>query len=99
VTEDAAIGGISMSAGNKVALLHDLPVEVVVELGRTRLTVRQLAELDRDDVIDLARDAELPLDLVAGGRLIARGEVVMVGEKMALRITEVFGDESARSAG
>jgi flagellar motor switch/type III secretory pathway protein FliN len=56
-----------MSAGNKVALLHDLPVEVVVELGRTRLTVRQLAELDRDDVIDLARDADLPLDLVAGG--------------------------------
>jgi flagellar motor switch protein FliN/FliY len=88
-----------MSAGSKVAMLHDLPVEVVVELGRTRLTVRQLAELDRDDVVDLARDAELPLDLVAGGRLIARGEVVMVGEKMALRITEVFNEESARSAG
>jgi flagellar motor switch protein FliN/FliY len=88
-----------MSAGSKVALLHDLPVEVVVELGRTRLTVRQLAELDRDDVIDLARDAEMPLDLVAGGRLIARGEVVMVGEKMALRVTEVFNEETVRSAG
>ena len=88
-----------MSDRNKVALLNELPVEVVVELGRTRLTVRQLAELDRDDVVDLGRDAEMPLDLVAGGKLIARGEVVMVGEKMALRITELVGDESMRSAG
>lgn len=88
-----------MSDRNKVSLLNELPVEVVVELGRTRLTVRQLAELDRDDVVDLGRDAELPLDLVAGGKLIARGEVVMVGEKMALRITELVGEESMRSAG
>lgn len=88
-----------MSDRNKVSLLNELPVEVVVELGRTRLTVRQLAELDRDDVVDLGRDAELPLDLVAGGKLIARGEVVMVGEKMALRITELVGEESLRSAG
>lgn len=88
-----------MSDRNKVSMLNELPVEVVVELGRTRLTVRQLAELDRDDVVDLGRDAELPLDLVAGGKLIARGEVVMVGDKMALRITELVGDESLRSAG
>jgi flagellar motor switch protein FliN/FliY len=88
-----------MSDRNKVAMLNELPVEIVVELGRTRLTVRQLAELDRDDVVDLGRDAEMPLDLVAGGKLIARGEVVMVGEKMALRITELVGDDSMRSAG
>ncbi len=88
-----------MSDRNKVSLLNELPVEVVVELGRTRLTVRQLAELDRDDVVDLGRDAELPLDLVAGGKLIARGEVVMVGDKMALRITELVGEESLRNAG
>jgi flagellar motor switch protein FliN/FliY len=50
---------------------------VVVELGRTRLTVRQLAALDRDDVIDLDRTSDDPLDIVVGGKLFARGEVVM----------------------
>lgn len=79
--------------------LQDLPVEVVVELGRTRLTVRQLSELERDDVIDLARGAEQPLDLVVGGRVLARGEVVMVGDRMALRIVEVLGETPVRSAG
>jgi len=73
-------------------------VEVIVELGRTRLTIRELAELDRDDVVDLSRGSDAPLDLVVGGRVIARGEVVMVGEKMALRITEVLDESNVRSA-
>ena len=87
-----------MSDRHPVSFLSDLPVDVVVELGRTRLTVRQLAELDRDDVVDLGRDNETPLDLVVGGRVIARGEVVMIGDKLALRITEMVGDEADRSA-
>ncbi|MBM4390356.1 MAG: FliM/FliN family flagellar motor switch protein [Deltaproteobacteria bacterium] len=86
-----------MSERHPVSFLSELPVDVVVELGRTRLTVRQLAELDRDDVVDLGRGSDTPLDLVVGGRVIARGEVVMVGDKLALRITEMVGDESARS--
>jgi flagellar motor switch protein FliN/FliY len=72
-------------------------VEVIVELGRTRLTIRQLAELDRDDVIDLSRGSDTPLDIVVGGKVLARGEVVMVGDKMALRITEMV-DDAVRSA-
>lgn len=87
-----------MSDRNPVGFLSDLPVEVIVELGRTRLTIRELAELDRDDVVDLSRGSDAPLDLVVGGRVIARGEVVMVGEKMALRITEVLDENNARSA-
>ncbi len=86
-----------MSERNSVGFLSDLPVEVIIELGRTRLTIRQLAELDRDDVVDLSRGSDTPLDLVVGGRVLARGEVVMVGEKMALRITELV-EEAVRSA-
>ncbi len=87
-----------MSDRTPVGFLSDLPVEVVIELGRTRLTIRQLAELDRDDVVDLARGSDAPLDVVVGGKVLARGEVVMVGEKMALRITELVEESSARSA-
>ncbi len=85
-----------MSDGNKLGFLADLPVEVIIELGRTRLTIRQLAELDRDDVVDLSRGSDSPLDVVVGGKVLARGEVVMVGDKMALRITELV-DEQARN--
>ena len=82
-----------------VRFLQDLPVEVVVELGRTRKTIRELAALDREDVIELDRSSNEPLDLVVGGRVLARGEVVMVGDRMALRITEVLGEAGDRSAG
>ncbi len=87
-----------MSDRSSVGFLSDLPVEVIIELGRTRLTIRQLAELDRDDVVDLSRGSDAPLDVVVGGKVLARGEVVMVGEKMALRITELVDESSTRSA-
>jgi flagellar motor switch protein FliN/FliY len=79
-----------MSDRNQIGFLSDLPVEVIVELGRTRLTIRQLAELDRDDVIDLSRGSDTPLDIVVGGKVLARGEVVMVGTEMV--------DDAVRSA-
>jgi flagellar motor switch protein FliN len=88
-----------MTNGNSVAFLQDFPVEVVVELGRTRLTIREIAELGRDDVVHLDRTSDQPLDIVAGGRLLARGEIVMSGDRMALRIIEVAGETPARRAG
>lgn len=88
-----------MTNGNAVAFLQDFPVEVVVELGRTRLTIREIAELGRDDVVHLDRTADQPLDIVAGGRLLARGEIVMSGDRMALRIVEVAGETPVRRAG
>lgn len=72
-----------------VAFLHDIPIELVVELGRARLTVRELAELDKDDVIELNRLVNQPLDILAGGQVFARGEVVVVDDRVALRITEM----------
>lgn len=80
-----------MANGSNIAFLQDHPVEVVVELGRTTRTLRQLAELDHDDVIDLDQSAEQLLDIVVGGRVLARGEVVMKGDRMSLRIVEVMG--------
>ena len=74
-----------------VAFLYDIPVELVVELGRTELTVRELSELDTDDVIALDRLAGQPLDILVGGRLFGRGEVVVADDRVALRVVEPVG--------
>lgn len=79
-----------------VTFLQEIPIELVVELGRTKVTVRDLAALGRDDVIELDRSASQPLDILVGGRVFARGELVVVDDRVALRITEIVGrDESA----
>jgi flagellar motor switch protein FliN/FliY len=74
-----------------MAFLQEIPIELVVELGRTRLTVRELAALGRDDVVELDRSATQPLDVIVGGRVFARGELVVVDDRVGLRITELVG--------
>ena len=80
-----------MSNNSDVTFLHEIPVDLVVELGRARLTIRELAELGNDEIIELHRPSDTPLDVIVGGKLFARGEVVRVGERFALRITELIG--------
>ena len=70
-------------------------MEVTVELGRTRMSVRELLALCPGDVLELDRAAGSPADLLVNGRLIARGEVVVVDEDFALRVTEIVA-QSAR---
>lgn len=86
-------------ADRGIGFLQDIPVEVVVELGRARMTIRELAALDRDDVVQLDRADGDPVDLVVGGRVIARAELVASGDRVALRIVEVAGESDVRSAG
>ena len=74
---------------SEVSFLGDIPVEVVIELGRTQMVLRDLAGLDVDDVVELDQPMDKPLDVVVGGKLIARGELVMVGDRMALRVSEL----------
>jgi flagellar motor switch protein FliN/FliY len=81
-----------------IAFLQDIPVEVVVELGRTRLTLRKLAALDVDDVVELDRGENDPVDLVVGGRVIARAMLVRSGEQLSLRIVDM-GETAERNAG
>ena len=80
-----------MADNSDVTFLHEIPVDLVVELGRARLTIGELAELGKDEVVELDRPADRPLDVIVGGRVFARGEVVMVGERLALRVTELVG--------
>ena len=87
-----------MSKATEMGFLLDIPVEVVVELGRTRMTVRELSELQSQDIIPLDRLSGQPLDILAGGRRIGRGEVVFEGERMNMRIVELFGESKGSAA-
>lgn len=74
----------------QLAFLQDIPIDLVVELGRAQLSLKELAQLDKDDVVELDRLASQPLDLRVGGQLFARGEVVIIDDRVALRITEMI---------
>jgi flagellar motor switch protein FliN len=70
-------------------MLHDVEMEVSAELGRTRMAVRELLSLNPGAIVELDRAAGSPADLLVNGRLIARGEVVVVDENFGIRITEI----------
>lgn len=85
----------SIATGRRgIEMLHGVEMEVTVELGRTRMAVRDLLALTPGAVLALDRAAGSPADLLVNGRLIARGEVVVVDEDFGLRITEIL-DQSA----
>ena len=78
-----------------IEMLHGVDMEVTVELGRARMTVRDLLALTPGNVLELDRAAGSPADLLVNGRLIARGEVVVVDEDFGLRVTEILGESVA----
>jgi len=78
--------------GRGIEMLHGVNMEVTVELGRTQMTVRDLLALSPGAVLELDRAAGSPADLLVNGRLIARGEVVVVDEDFGLRVTEILDD-------
>ena len=72
-----------------IDLLLDIPLEVSVEVGRSRILVRDLLQLQEGPRSELHKLAGEPLDLYVNSRLIARGEAVVVNEKFGLRLTDV----------
>ena len=86
------VGDSGSTSRPGIELLHGVAMDVTVELGRTRLSVRELLALTPGDVLELDRTAGSPADLLVNGRLIARGEVVVVDENFALRVTEIVAN-------
>jgi flagellar motor switch protein FliN/FliY len=84
-----AAGRTRAAGGADLGLLHDVELEVTAELGRTRMTVRELLALTPGAVIELDRAAGGPVDLLVNDRVIARGEVVVIDESFGIRITEI----------
>jgi flagellar motor switch protein FliN/FliY len=70
--------------------LYDVPLQISVEVGRSKILLRDLLKMGEGYVIELDKLAGEPLDLYVNSRLIARGEAVMVGEKFGIRLTDVI---------
>ena len=68
----------------------DIPLEVTVELGRTKVLVKDLLQMGQGSVIELDKLAGEPLEIIVNGKLVAKGEVVVVKEKFGVRLTEII---------
>ena len=77
-------------ASDRLKLLYDIPLEISVELGRTRMTLKQVLELDKGSLIELDKLTGEYADILVNGKIIARGEVVVIGENFGVRITEII---------
>jgi flagellar motor switch protein FliN len=71
-------------------VILDIPVTISMEIGRTRISIRNLLQLNQGSVIELDRLAGEPMDVLVNGTLVAHGEVVVVNEKFGIRLTDVI---------
>lgn len=71
-------------------LILDIPVKMTVELGRTKMTIKELLSLNQGSIVTLDGLAGEPLDILINGYLIAQGEVVVVADKFGIRITDII---------
>ena len=78
---------------DNLKVLENIEVKLTVEVGSSQLKIRDLLRLNEGSVVELERLAGDPLDILANGVQIARGEVVMVGERFGIRLTEVVDPE------
>ena len=79
----------------ELSRLHDVSVELAVEVGRTQMTIREALALGPGSIVTLNRLAGEPVDLLVNGKPIARGEVVVIDEEFGLRVTEVLAPKNA----
>ena len=77
------------SAGNDINMILDIPVQLTVELGRTRIPIKHILQLAQGSVVELDALAGEPMDVLVNGYLIAQGEVVVVNEKFGIRLTDI----------
>jgi len=78
-----------LKGGRALDFLYDIPLQISVEVGRSKILLRDLLKMGEGYVIELDKLAGEPLDLYVNSRLIARGEAVMVGDKFGIRLTDV----------
>ena len=75
---------------NELDMILDIPVQITVELGRTKITIKNLLQLAHGSVVELDAMAGEPMDVLVNGTLIAQGEVVVVNDKFGIRLTDII---------
>ncbi len=78
------------STHNDIEMILDIPVKMTVELGRTKIAIRNLLQLAQGSVVELDGMAGEPMDVLVNGCLIAQGEVVVVNDKFGIRLTDII---------
>jgi flagellar motor switch protein FliN len=80
----------SSRTANDIDMILDIPVQMTVELGRTKIAIRNLLQLAQGSVVELDGLAGEPMDVLVNGCLIAQGEVVVVNDKFGIRLTDII---------
>ncbi|RJQ55762.1 MAG: flagellar motor switch protein FliN [Nitrospiraceae bacterium] len=73
-----------------IEFLLDIPVELSVQIGKTKMLIKELLQLGQGSIVELEKLAGEPMEILANSRLIARGEVVVVNEKFGVRLTDII---------
>ena len=85
-----AEAGVNGETSENLDMILDIPVTISMEIGRSKIPIRNLLQLNQGSVVELERLAGEPLDVLVNGTLIAHGEVVVVNEKFGIRLTDVI---------
>jgi flagellar motor switch protein FliN/FliY len=88
--EELKAGNGTAVAQRDMDFLLDIPLEVSVELGRTRMLIKDLLQLGQGSVVELDKIAGEPMEILVNNKLVARGEVVVVNEKFGVRLTDII---------
>jgi flagellar motor switch protein FliN/FliY len=96
-----ASAGMGETEGDRdLDFILDLPLEVSVELGRTRMMINDLLQLGQGSIVELTKPAGEPMEILVNGKLFARGEAVVVSEKFGVRLTDIISPaERVKSLG
>lgn len=90
VFEQFSNDGVLTGARNDIDMIMDIPVQLTVELGRTKLPIKNLLQLAQGSVVELDGMAGEPMDVLVNGCLLAQGEVVVVNDKFGIRLTDII---------
>lgn len=83
-------GSVASGTQNDIDMILDIPVQLTVELGRTKIPIKHILQLAQGSVIELDGLAGEPMDVLVNGYLIAQGEVVVVNDKFGIRLTDII---------
>ena len=94
----AARGEEDSSGHHEIDFMHDVPLRLSVEIGHTHITVREILALSVGKVVEFTKVVGEPMDITISGRLMARGEIVVVNERYGVRISEVTRPDETDTA-
>ena len=90
IFEQFSAVGAKAGARNDIDMILDIPVQLTIELGRTKIPIKNLLQLAQGSVVELDGLAGEPMDVLVNGCLIAQGEVVVVNDKFGIRLTDII---------